>query len=276
MADANVPETVDSVGKADAGIPRVPVASDPSVTDASASAGVKVVDEPVKATSLEPEAAAPQPAAVDVPIKAPKVSRVAKSKPAGAKAPVVKPVLPKAIKAPKPVRKPAVPKPATISVTNKKSSVSQLKDTNMATSKTPDFAKGVQDAIADVQSKAKAAFEKGTASLGEVSEFTKGNVEALVESGKIFAAGAQNLGSTYVTEGRTAFETLTADVKELAAAKNPTDFFKLQGDLARRNFDTAIAAGSKNSEALLKLINEAFAPISGRVSLAVDKVKQAA
>lgn len=171
----------------------------------------------------------------------------------------------------KPDRKPA----RTTASNTKKTPIFPLKDKTMATT-TPDFTKGIQDAIADAQDKAKVAFEKGATSLGEVTEFTRGNVEALVESGKIFAAGAQDIGSTYVADSRAAFETLTADIKELAAAKSPTDFVKVQGDLLRRNFDAAVAAGSKNSEAMLKLFNEAFAPISGRVSLAVDKVKKAA
>jgi phasin family protein len=135
---------------------------------------------------------------------------------------------------------------------------------------------GFQDAITEAQAKAKAAFEKSTSALGEVSDFAKGNVEAVVESGKIFAEGVQGLGSELVAEGRSAFEAMTGDIKELAAAKSPTDFFKLQSDLVRKNFDTAVANGSKNSEALLKLFSDTFAPISGRVSIAVEKARSAA
>ena len=50
----------------------------------------------------------------------------------------------------------------------------------------------------------------------------------------------------------------------------------LQSALLRKNFDAAVAASSKNSEAMLKLVNEAFQPISTRVSLAVEKIKTAA
>lgn len=132
---------------------------------------------------------------------------------------------------------------------------------------------GFQTAVTDAQAKAKAAFDKGTSVLGEVSEFAKGNVEAAVESGKIYAEGVQALGSEFVTESRAAFEKMTGDIKELAAAKSPTDFFKLQGDLARKNFDTAVAYSSKSSEAMLKLFSDTFAPISGRVSVAVEKAR---
>ena len=69
---------------------------------------------------------------------------------------------------------------------------------------------------------------------------------------------------------------ISADVKELAAVKSPADFFKLQGEILRRNFDAVVASGSKTSEAMVKLTNESFAPISNRVSIAIEKVKKAA
>ena len=77
-------------------------------------------------------------------------------------------------------------------------------------------------------------------------------------------------------KARPPFETLTADVKELAAVKSPTDFFKLQGDIVRRNFDSADRPQLEEQRSHVKLASEAFAPISGRVSLAVEKVKKAA
>lgn len=133
---------------------------------------------------------------------------------------------------------------------------------------------GFQTAMTDAQAKAKAAFEKSSSVMGEVGEFTKGNVEACIESGKIFAEGCQEMGSTLVAESRTAFETMTGDIKELAAAKSPTDFLKIQSDMVRKNFDSAVAYSSKNSEAFLKLMSDVAAPLSGRMSLAVEKVRQ--
>jgi len=139
-----------------------------------------------------------------------------------------------------------------------------------------DFTAKVKDAVADLQDRAKTAFEKSNAVFADAGEFTKGNVEALVESGKVLAAGLQDLGKVYVEDAKAGFETMTADVKELAAVTSPADFFKLQGEILRRNFDAAMATGSKRSEALVKLANEAFAPVQNRVSIAVEKVKQAA
>ena len=146
----------------------------------------------------------------------------------------------------------------------------------MATAKTTDFTKPIAEAISDAQSKAKAAFDKSAALAAEMTEFAKGNVEAVVESTKVYAAGVQDLGKNYVAEAKSAYETLTADIKELAAVKSPAELFQLQGKLARRNFDAMVAYSSKSTEAVTKLANEAFAPISGRISLAASKISKAA
>jgi hypothetical protein len=142
--------------------------------------------------------------------------------------------------------------------------------------KTPDFMKTMTDAMSEMQGKAKEAYEKGAEMASEASEFAKGNVEAMVEAGKIYSAGIQVIGKTYVEEAKGAFETLTTDMKEIAAIKSPTELFQLQGKLIRRNFDSMIALGSKSSETMIKLANESFAPLSSRVTLAADKVAKAA
>jgi phasin family protein len=154
--------------------------------------------------------------------------------------------------------------------------ITELKEKIMATAKTPDFTKPVTEVIGEFQTKAKAAYEKSTEALTEATEFAKGNVEAIVESGKILAAGAQDLGKGYVEEAKSAYETLSADLKEMAAIKSPTELFQLQGKIARRNFDAFVATSSKTTEAVLKLANDSFAPISGRVNLAAEKLAKVA
>lgn len=156
------------------------------------------------------------------------------------------------------------------------SSLSQLKDKIMATKNIEDFSALFTGNIADVQEKAKAAFEKTTAAVAEATDFAKDNVEAVVQSGKIVAEAIKDLGNTLATDGKSAFETITADAKELAAVKSPADFFKLQGEILRRNFDSAVAYGSKNTEMFMKLAGDVAAPLSTRVSAAMEKVKNAA
>lgn len=206
-------------------------------------------------------------------------------------APKVKPVAKKA--APKKAAKKAVAKPATKKTAVRKapakkpvrgaaqankpiSTITQLKDKIMATTKTTDFAKTAQDAVADIQARAKAAYEKGTEMTADVTAFHKGNFDAVVESGKILAAGMQDLGRAAIEDAKAAAETVTADVKAIAAVKSPTELFQLQGEIARRNLDTLVAKTSKNAEVMMKLANDMFAPLSSRASVAMERLNKAA
>ena len=198
-------------------------------------------------------------------MKAAPARRAVAKKPARAKA-VRKPAAPR--KAPSQAA--AKTKTATKTVTTPKEKIMPK------TAKTAKISKGIQEAVTEAQAKAKVAVEKGTALLGEAGEFTKGNVEAVVESGKVLATGLQSMGNEFVAEGRSAFETVTGDVKQIAAVKSPTELLKVQSEITRKNLDAAIALGSKNSEAVLKLASDVLAPISGRFSLAAEKVRKLA
>jgi phasin family protein len=171
----------------------------------------------------------------------------------------------------------ATPKPAKVTAPQMRAAVfapKLSKETLMDMTNT--FTDGFKTVVTDAQDKAKAAYAKSTEAFGDYAEFAKGNVEAIVESGKILATGLQGLGTDLVADTKQSVETLTADVKQLAAAKSPSELVKLQGDLVRRNFDSAVAYNTKAGEAMLKLANEFFVPISGRFSLAMDKLGKAA
>lgn len=278
MAEAKGPESEDSAEKAYAAAaeavtekPAEPAADDQPVVEFPSQAKRGRKPRPVALPEEVETAVFTQPKAPAAP------APVEAASPAPAKKPRKAAAKPQAMRKPVPARKPAVAAKTVkkVAVNKKTPTISQLKDKIMAT-KSKDFTDGLKGVIAEAQDKAKAAFEKSSSAIGEYTEFAKGNVEAAVESGKILTAGLQEIGSSYVAEGRNALETLTADVKQLAAVKSPADFFKLQGEFVRRNFDQAVAFGSKNSEAVLKLASEAAAPLTGRVNLAVEKIKQAA
>lgn len=148
--------------------------------------------------------------------------------------------------------------------------VSKMTDTvKEAQAKATDF-------LADIREKAAEAAEKGKKFAADANEFNKANIEAMIEAGKIAAKGAQELGQTNVEYAKKNFEEMQAAVKEVTGVKNPTDFVKLQGEWVRKGFDTAVAQGSKNTEALVKLANDMFQPISNRVAAATDYFKKAA
>jgi phasin family protein len=138
-----------------------------------------------------------------------------------------------------------------------------------ATTKATDF-------MADIREKAGEAAEKGKQFATDAVEFNKANLEAMVEAGKIAAKGAQELGQTNLEYAKKNFDEVQAAVKEITAVKTPTDFVKVQTELARKGFDVAVAQASKNTEAMVKLANDMFQPISNRIAVATDYFKKAA
>ena len=127
--------------------------------------------------------------------------------------------------------------------------------------------------IADFNDRAKAALEKTAKAGEELSEFTKGNIEALTASAKTAAKGAESLGQEIADYGKKSFETASATMKSLTSVKTPTEIFQIQSDYAKTSFDSAVAEASKFSEAWLKLAGEVFQPISTRYALAAEKFK---
>jgi phasin family protein len=130
--------------------------------------------------------------------------------------------------------------------------------------------------FADFNDRTKAAVEKSTKLVEEANDFAKGNVEALVESGRIAAKGFETFGQDAAEYSRKSFESATAALKTMASVKSPTEFFKLQSDFVRGAFDSYVAEASKNTEALLKLAGDAAQPLSNRVAVAAEKAKTAA
>lgn len=287
---------------------RPKAAAAPKQTAATESAKLPEAEvEAAPATTSEPaaepvavkasEAVADKPA---VDASAPKVAEAEQVKPAAkrsykprqkaaAKAAIAKP------KPTKPVRKPvakfatkpakpkaasartaAAPAPINPAVASKPANETIKITQEFAKMTTPEtFTKGIQDVMADAAAKSKEAYEKSTVMMADASEFTKGNVEAMVAAGKILASGMQEMGRSLVADSKAEFEALTAEVKELASVKSPTDFFQLQSAMMRKYFDKSVAAASKNTEAMLKLANDAAQPLSSRVSLAMEKIKAA-
>jgi len=240
---------------ADVKIPAQPVAA---AKPAAQPAPVKAPAAPAAAVSAKPAAPAKK-----------AVGRKAGKKPAVAAKPA--PAKKAAAKKAAPVRKAKTVKTAVNALT-----IPQIKEKIMSKATTQkDLSKLLDNAVSTVKTQAKAAYAKGSAVAGEVGELSKGNIEAVVESGKILANGVKAISADYVAETKSAYETATGDFKKLAAVKSPTELFQLQGELMRRNFDAAVAFGSKETEKLVKLSNDTFAPISNRVSLIVDKVSKA-
>lgn len=241
----------DETSKTDA--PLADTAVDTVATDTTAKADVK---EAAAATEATPKKEAPK---KEAPKKTPQK--------AAKKAAPKKALKKKAKKAKKPAAKKSSNKTKT---KEPKMAKKQNKTTkNTATDQ-------AQAAFADLSTRAQGAYDKTREYAGEAVEFSKGNVEAVVESGKILAEGVQGMAKDAIENGREAVSAVTADAKDYAAVRSPSALVELNSQIASRNFDAMVAQTTKNVEAWTKLATEAFAPIQNRVSIAVEKARKAA
>jgi phasin family protein len=200
------------------------------------------------------------------PVAAPAVAKPAAS--VAAPAPIAQAVPAKPIET-KPAAAPVLAAPVkekTMNDTVAKVQETIKQTTEEATAKATAF-------FTDANGRAKDAFAKGQKSVEELVEFSKGNLEAVAASGRIAAKGAEEIAKYSAEYGRATIEKANATAKQFAAVKSPTEFFQLQGDVAKQTLDAVVAEGSKFTESYLKLLGEVFQPIQNRYAVAVEKVK---
>jgi phasin family protein len=126
------------------------------------------------------------------------------------------------------------------------------------------------------QAKMKEGVEKAMKTAEEFVAFGQGNLEAFVKAGQIWAAGVQDLQKQMAATAQTSFEETVATFKAMASAKSLKDAFDLQASLARGAIEKTLAQSGKLTDASLKLTEQAMAPITARVTLAVEKFAKAA
>ena len=126
------------------------------------------------------------------------------------------------------------------------------------------------------QAKMKEGMEKAMKTAEEFVTFGQGNLEAFVKSGQIWAAGVQDLQKQMAATAQASFEETVATFKAMSGAKSLKDAFDLQSSLARGAIEKTLAESGKLTDASLKLTEQAMAPITARVTLAVEKFAKAA
>jgi phasin family protein len=125
------------------------------------------------------------------------------------------------------------------------------------------------------QAKMKEGVEKAMKTAEEFVTFGQGNLEAFVKSGQIWAAGVQDLQKQMAATAQAHFEETVATFKALTSAKSLKDAFEMQASLARGAIEKTVAESGKLTDASLKLTEQALAPITARVTLAVEKFAKA-
>ena len=121
------------------------------------------------------------------------------------------------------------------------------------------------------QAKMKEGVEKAMKTAEELVAFNQGNIEAIVKSGQIWATGVQDLSKHLAAAAQASLDESMSAFKALAGAKSLKDAFELQSSFARAALEKSLAESGKLTDASLKLTEQTLAPITARVTLAVEK-----
>ena len=121
----------------------------------------------------------------------------------------------------------------------------------------------------------KANMDKAIKTAEDMVSFGQGNLEALVRSGQIWAAGMQDLGKQVAASAQAQVDHTVATWKALATAKSLKEAVDLQASLARVTVEKAVAETGKLTDASMKLAEQTFAPITARMSLAAERFGRA-
>ena len=104
----------------------------------------------------------------------------------------------------------------------------------------------------------------------------KDNLEALTASSKIWLAGVQDLTKQVAATAKASLEESVATFKALTTVKSVQEAIELQTTYSKTAISKALAESTKLTEASLKLTEQAMAPITARMAVAVGAFSKAA
>jgi phasin family protein len=126
------------------------------------------------------------------------------------------------------------------------------------------------------QAKVKEGVDKAMKTAEELVAFSQGNMEALVKSSQIWATGVQDLSKHIAAAAQASLDESMSAFKALTSVKSLKDAFELQSSFARSALEKSLAESGKLTDASFKLTEQALAPITARVTVAVEKFAKAA
>ncbi|MBB3879395.1 TIGR01841 family phasin [Sphingomonas pseudosanguinis] len=249
-------------------LPGLPSDPTPPVAAPAAKPVVAKAPEAVPA----PRQPSVEPASLIPPVVVPEPDTVEAAPAPVTKAPSPAPAAP----TPEPDAAPAISSP-TAAVPAESSPKEIIMDaTSTVENAAQDTAAKTQAMFGEAQARTQDAMNKSAKLFEDMIAFNKDNVEAMVESSKIAAKGAQTLGQGAADYAKRSFETATQTMQTLSSVKSPTEFMKLQSDFARSAFDSMVAETSRSTETMMKLAGEIAQPLSNRFAVAAEKMKTVA
>ena len=174
--------------------------------------------------------------------------------------------------APKPVPAAATIEPVEAAVKVGQETVETIVKTNTEVAK-----KGVEKAVAfSEENFAAAAKASADAYKGyeDMIAFSKSNIEAIVKSNEILSSGVKEINSAIYKLAQSNVEETVALAQKMMGCSSLAEVVELQSDLAKAQYEKAVAESRKLSEQSYKLAEQASKPIAERVTIAVETLSK--
>lgn len=104
----------------------------------------------------------------------------------------------------------------------------------------------------------------------EFMSFGQANVDAMVKSSQILAAGVQDMSKQFATAAQASLEEAMANFRTLGAVKSVKEAIEVQTSLARSTIEKTLAQTGQIADQSFRLAEQAIAPISGRLAIATE------
>ncbi len=184
-------------------------------------------------------------------------------------------------------RKPGTAKPARAKAVP---AIEIEKDQDMAENKAADVkkiaAEGAEQAqkiVTEGAAQARVAMEKSMEQMSkgaegvmkaaeEFADFGRGNVEAFTKAAQTWATGTQDLARQAMALAQGLTDHTLEGAKALSSVKSLNEAAEIQAKFAKSAMEKAVAESAKMQEAVFKLTEQAVAPISARMTVAMEKM----
>ena len=124
--------------------------------------------------------------------------------------------------------------------------------------------------LEQAQVQVKDGMQKALKTAEQVTQFSQGNLEAVMKSSQILATGLTDMSKLVAESARANLDETMSAFKAMTSVKSLKEAFELQTSFARTRLEKAMNESGKLTEHSLKLAEQAFAPITARVNAAVE------
>ena len=110
--------------------------------------------------------------------------------------------------------------------------------------------------------------------LGEITDLGNKNLDALVQSTKIFARGVEEASQAVLAFSQKSSEASLSALTKLASAKSVTEATEIQQAYAKESVSALVSEAERLAALTATTARNAVAPLSERVTATVDKLSK--